>query len=86
MHALKSMSKIHKLKNSPKIEEKLIAEFKSLKDQQKETDRRLKELKESILNFDAGMYGEYVLTFETRNVKQYVVEARTDTIIKVSKI
>lgn len=65
----------------------ILAEFKENKELVSQAEKRLKELKDQIKSdIDAGVYGDLVLTIEEREVKEYVVPARTDKIIKVSKI
>lgn len=65
----------------------ILAEFKESKELTAFAEKRLKELKDIIkAEIETGKYGDLVLTIEEREVKEYVVPARTDKIIKVSKI
>lgn len=74
-----------KMKKQNKI--LIISEFKELQELKAKADKRIKELKDQIQKeFDAGIYGQYFLNFETREVREYVVPARIDHIVKISKI
>lgn len=73
------------MKKQDKIQ--VISEFKELQELKSRADKRIKELKDQIQkDFDAGIYGDYSLNFEIREVREYVVPARVDTIVKVSKL
>lgn len=62
----------------------ILAEYKEEQILKAKAEARIKELKAQIqADIDAGQYGDYVLIFEQRDVKEYVVKARTDTIVKV---
>jgi hypothetical protein len=62
----------------------ILADFKEQQELVRLANKRISELKEAIKNeFEAGVYGDLVLTFEDRFVKEYVVPARVDKIIKV---
>lgn len=79
------MKNIHKI--NTRSNEKILAEYKELQEQKSKADKRLKELKDEIQReMKPGMYGDYVLIFETREVREYLVPARIDHIVKVSKI
>jgi hypothetical protein len=66
---------------------KILAEFKEEQALKAKAEARIKELKAQIqAEIDQGKYGDYVLIFEERDVKQYVVSARTDTIVKVHNL
>ncbi len=66
---------------------KTLAEFKELQELKATADKRLKEIKKEIEeNIAAGKYGDFALGFEFREVREYVVPARTDKIIKVVKL
>lgn len=65
----------------------LLSEYKELQALKTEAEKRYKELKKQIEeNIEAGKYGEFALGFEFREVREYVVPARTDKIIKVVKL
>lgn len=65
----------------------ILKEFKEEQELKKAAEKRIAELKAQIqAEIDAGQYGDYVLVFEEREVKEYTVKARTDTIVKVSEI
>lgn len=65
----------------------ILAEFKEEQALKAKAEARIKELKAQIqAEIDAGKYGDYVLIFEERDVKEYVVKARTDTIVKVHNL
>lgn len=65
----------------------ILAEYKEEVELRNHAEKRIKELKAQIqAEIDAGKYGDYVLTFDQREVKEYVVAARTDTLVKVVKI
>lgn len=66
---------------------KILAEFKEEQALKAKAEARIKELKAQIqAEIDAGQYGDYVLVFEEREVKEYVVKARVDELVKVSYI
>lgn len=66
---------------------RILKEFKEEQELKKAAEKRIAELKAQIqAEIDAGQYGDYVLVFEEREVKEYTVKARTDTIVKVSEI
>lgn len=65
----------------------VLSEFKELNELKNSAEKRIKELKAQIkAEIEAGKYGDYVLTYEEREVKEFTVAARVDTILKVSKI
>lgn len=65
----------------------ILSDFKEEQELKNRAEKRLKELKAKILaDIEAGVYGEYCLTFDEREVKKYIVESRTDTIVRVNKI
>lgn len=65
----------------------ILAEFKEEQALKAKAEARIKELKAQIqAEIDAGKYGDYVLIFEERDVKEYVVKARVDTIVKVHNL
>lgn len=73
------------MKRDDKI--RILEEYKETKELVAAAEKRVRELKAQIqAEIDAGKYGDYVLVFEEREVKEYVVPARTDRIVKVSNI
>ena len=65
----------------------ILKEFKEEQALKAKAEARIKELKAQIqAEIDAGQYGDYVLVFEEREVKEYVVKARVDELVKVSYI
>jgi hypothetical protein len=80
----KMKAKVTKI-NQDSIESKL-AYYKVLQENKSKIDKELKLLKDELLKSDAGQYGQYMLAFETREVREYLVPARIDTIVKVNKI
>ncbi|HNA61530.1 MAG TPA: hypothetical protein PKW79_00430 [Rhabdochlamydiaceae bacterium] len=65
----------------------ILKEFKEEQELKKAAEKRIAELKAQIqAEIDAGQYGDYVLVFEEREVKEYTVKARKDEIVKVSYI
>lgn len=66
---------------------KILAEFKELQELKAAAEKRYKEIKKQIESeIEAGKYGDFALGFEFREVREYVVPARTDKIIKVVKL
>lgn len=64
-----------------------LTEYRELQELKATADKRLKEIKREIeQNISAGKYGNMLIHFELREVKEYVVPARIDKIVKVSKI
>lgn len=75
--------KLSKPQNKTEIE-LILADFKNQQEALKEAKKNIDELKAYILeNVEPGQYGEMLLGIEKRSVKEYVVKARIDTIIKV---
>lgn len=70
-------------KTKPSI---LLQDYKSLLKIKSEAEKQIKELKEKISAMEAGQYDNFVLAFEEREVKEYIVKSRTDRIIKVLEI
>lgn len=65
----------------------VLSEYREANELKKAAEKRVKELKEKIMkDIEEGKYGHLVLEFETRDVKSYVVPARTDTLIKIAEI
>lgn len=65
----------------------ILSDFKEEQELKNRAEKRLKELKAQIMaDIEAGMYGDYCLTFDKREVKEFTVESRVDTIVKVNKI
>lgn len=65
----------------------ILSEFKELQELKSKAEKRIKELKAQIqAEIAAGQYGDYILMYEERDVKEFTVPARHDTIVKVSKI
>jgi hypothetical protein len=65
----------------------ILQEFKEFQELKNKALKRYDELKKLILaDIEAGKYGDYVLAFEERSVKEYVSAARVDTLVKVIKI
>lgn len=73
-------------KVNPLESENLLAQYKLLQEAKSRVDRELKDMRESLLKMKAGQYGNFLLAFETREVREYVVPARIDHIVKVIKI
>lgn len=67
-------------------ESKILQEYREQNEIKKAAEKRVKELKEAILQMTEGQYDNFVLEFESRNVKEYVVAARVDTLIKIAEI
>jgi hypothetical protein len=66
---------------------KILSAYKEFQELKSMADKRIKELQLEIKRrFKPGKYGQYLLNFEVREVKEYVVPARTDHIVKVSKM
>lgn len=64
--------------------ETILNSYRNAADKAKAAKKEMEELKEYILeNVKPGAYGELLLGIEKRDVKEYVVKARTDTILKV---
>jgi len=74
-----------KLTKNDKI--KILADFKADQALIAAANKRIQELKDQIkADIEAGVYGDFALSFEKREVKSYQVEARVDLIIKVQEI
>lgn len=72
-------------KESYKIET-ILNSYKNASDSAKASKKEADDLRAYILeNIDPGLYGELLLGIEKRDVKEYVVKARTDTIVKVMR-
>lgn len=63
----------------------ILNEYQELKEVINAANKRANELKALIKNdYKPGEYGNLILTIEERQVKEYVVSARVDQIIKVT--
>lgn len=72
---------------SKKAKITILKEFKKYQKLKAKAEARYKELKEQIqAEIDSGKYGDYVLAITEREVKEYTVPARTDTIVKVDVV
>lgn len=72
-------------KESYKIET-ILASYLNASERAKAAQKEKDDLRDYILeNVDPGQYGELLLGIEERSVKEYVVKARTDRIIKVMR-
>lgn len=65
----------------------ILKDFQEAKELKAAAEKRYQTLRSEILeDMKAGKYGDMVLDFEEREVKEYTVAARTDKIIKVSRV
>lgn len=65
---------------------KHLQEYKELNDLVSHAKKRIEEIKAEIKEkYKPGEYGELLLTIEERRVKEYIVPARIDKVIKVVK-
>ena len=72
-------------KESYKIET-ILNSYKNASEKAKALKKEVDELRAYIIdNVEPGAYGELLLGIETRDVKEYVVKARIDKIIKVMR-
>lgn len=66
---------------------KILDEYRELQMRKSEIEKRYKELKTKIeTEVGEGKFGPFAVEFQTREVREYVVPARVDKIIKVVKV
>jgi hypothetical protein len=66
---------------------KVLAEYREIQELKAAAEKRYKELKKQIeAEIESGKHGDFVVAFEFREVREYIVPARTDKIVKVVKL